>query len=87
MLYQITTSFLTIGQINLMIKNAYMMHTLNRPPIDNYLKKVLPIGLAFPPGTCLDAYFSHDDWCAYMHGGRCNCDPDVLAVPRTHASL
>ena len=71
------------GQINLMSKNSYMS-TLNRLPIDNYLKKLLPIGLAFPPGTCFDATCYHDNWCGIYRDQRCNCDPDVVVVPLIH---
>ena len=48
--------------------------------IDNYLKKLLPIGLAFPPGTCFDATCYHDNWCGIYDGRHCNCDPDVVIV-------
>ena len=46
----------------------------------NYMKKVLPIAYAFPPGTLWDITCYHDDWCGIYNGRRCNCDPDLVVV-------
>ena len=63
-----------------MNKKSYMS-TLGGPPDDDYMKKLLPIGLALPQGTLWDATCYHYNWCGIYDGRRCNCDPDVVVVP------
>ncbi len=47
----------------------------------NYMKKLLPIGLALPRGTLWDATCYHDNWCGIYDGRHCDCDPDIVIVP------
>ena len=83
----ITINFPMTGQINLMTKKSYMS-TLNRLPIDNYLKKQLAICYThgLPQGVHTYWRFAHDDWCGFFDGRRCDCDPDVVIVPLIHAT-
>ena len=63
-----------------MTKKSYMSAP-DGLPIHDYLKKLLPIGLALPQGTLWDATCYHHNWCGIYDGRLCNCDPDVVVVP------
>jgi hypothetical protein len=49
---------------------------------DNYLEKFNRTveGLKFPPGSRTDVFVLHDDWCQFLKGGHCNCDPTLKIV-------
>lgn len=53
------------------------------PPVPNYVPKVAEAtaGLRLAAGTFQHVNVYHDEWCAMLAGGVCNCSPDVLLGP------
>lgn len=50
---------------------------LSRP---NYVDKVFALAMSKGVGFH-DIDVFHDDWCAMLQGGICNCNPDVRVRP------
>ncbi len=56
-----------------------------RYPKGNYQKAILEAYtngvLVAKPGTAtvIDVY--HDDWCPFLQGGVCDCNPDIIQRP------
>jgi hypothetical protein len=59
------------------------------PRQHNYLPKLLALQQQgkIPAGRLTGVEVSHDDWCAFLKGGRCDCDPDVRIVPGSGLKL
>lgn len=45
----------------------------------NYLRKIDPAKLK--RGELTHLIIRHDDWCPFLRGGDCTCNPDVEYVP------
>jgi len=45
-----------------------------------YLQRLLDGGWTPDPGELVEVVVLHDDWCSFLRGGQCNCDPDVKVI-------
>jgi hypothetical protein len=55
---------------------------------NNYIEKLrrLTESLRLPPGSLTHVFVLHDDWCQFLTGGSCDCDP-ILKVYRYEPSV
>jgi len=49
---------------------------------DNYLEKLNRAieRLQLPPGSETHCFVEHDDYCQFLRGGHCNCNPTLRIV-------
>jgi hypothetical protein len=49
------------------------------PSEHNFITKLLAMQRAglLPASGAFETDIRHDDWCGFLAGGRCNCDPEI----------